>query len=314
MRTRIAVLFFCSRAGWLRERRSGVRPGWNGKRYTKDSGQVTDPDEENDAAQREHVDIASVSGTAQSPTRATGRTHTVNLNGGVSLEMVEIPAGSFCMGSNNDDDDQKPVHRVTIKYSYYMGKYEVTQAQWRAVMGTTLQQQSDKASQPYMKGEGENYPMYFVSWNDAEQFIEKLNQMNDGYTYRMPTEAEWEYAWRAGTTGDYAGNLDDVTWYEDNSGLHTHPVGQKQPNAFGLFDMHGNVWEWCQDWYHETYYGAPTDGSAWLSGGEQKYRVQRGSSWNTPAAVARSPARGDEPPDDRSSRNNQVGFRVVAVR
>ena len=131
--------------------------------------------------------------------------------------------------------------------------------------------------------------------------------MNDAYRYRLPSEAEWEYACRAGTTGDYAGTLNDMAWYAENSENRTHPVGQKQPNAWGLFDMHGNVWEWCEDWYHETYSGAPTDGSAWLSGGEHKYRVLRGGSWNY---YARSAIRVYFPPDWR---NDAYGFRVVAV-
>jgi formylglycine-generating enzyme required for sulfatase activity len=174
---------------------------------------------------------------------------------------------------------------------------------------------------------GENNPVENVSWNDAVAFINKLNEMNDGYRYRLPTEAELEYACRAGTTGDYAGDLDEMGWYYENSGDarlsgewnvdklkanndRTHPVGQKQPNAWGLYDMHGNVSEWCQDWYHDSYNGAPTDGSAWESGGEQKYRVLRGGSWNIDANHLRSAFRGSESPDVRIS---NYGFRLVAV-
>lgn len=127
----------------------------------------------------------------------------------------------------------------------------------------------------------------------------------------MPAEAEWEYACRAGTTGDYAGNLDDMGWYLDNSGDQTHPVGQKQPNAWGLYDMHGNVWEWCQDWQHENYNGAPTDESAWLSNGQQKERVLRGGSLAEFAEASRSAARDWYAPDARDY--GYVGFRVVAV-
>jgi eukaryotic-like serine/threonine-protein kinase len=131
-----------------------------------------------------------------------------------------------------------------------------------------------------------------------------------GYTYRMPTEAEWEYAARAGTTGDYAGDPNATAWYDKNSGSQTHPVGGKQPNAFGLFDMPGNVWEWCQDWFHDSYADAPTDGSAWLSGGEQKYRVFRGGSWDGNLDQLRVTVRYRLYPD---SRNLTIGMRVVAV-
>ena len=214
---------------------------------------------------------------------------------------MRIQPGSFMMGSTNGEADEKPVHQVTINYSFYMGKYEVTQAQWQAVMGENPSNFKDCA----------NCPVEQVSWDDTQKFIQRLNGMNDGYTYRLPTEAEWEYACRAGTTGDYAGNLSDMTWYSENSGSKTHSVGGKQPNAWGLADMHGNVREWCQDWYHETYYGAPTDGSAWLSGGEQKGRVLRGGSWLDFAAYLRSASRLRLTPDGRL---DNLGFRVVAVR
>jgi formylglycine-generating enzyme required for sulfatase activity len=166
-------------------------------------------------------------------------------------------------------------------------------------------------------------------------FLAKLNAQNDGYTYRLPTEAEWEYACRAGTTGDYAGNLDTMAWHGNNSGQQylnaveiwqadpnnyakrilenggqTHPVGQKQANAFGLHDMHGNVWEWCQDWHHESYAGGPTDGSAWITGGGQKYRVLRGGSWLNIAIGLRSAHRGWSPLVIRYA---YFGLRVVAA-
>jgi formylglycine-generating enzyme required for sulfatase activity len=245
--------------------------------------------------------------SAQSPAQATGRRHAVNLSGGVRLEMVEIPAGSFCMGSNNGNADEKPVHQVTINYSFYMGKYEVTQAQWQAVMGNDPSHFKGDFAEPFI-----NLPVEQVSWEDAQSFINKLNESNDGFRYRLTTEAEWEYACRAGTTGDDAGNLGEMAWYKDNSGGRTHAVGTKQPNAWGLFDMHGNVWEWCQDWYHyDSYNGAPSDGSAWLSGGEQKHRVLRGGSWSNYDTGLRSAFRGGNTPD---SRDDGVGFRVVAVR
>src|SRR5919204_2180691 len=127
---------------------------------------------------------------------------------------------------------------------------------------------------------GNNLPVEKISWEKAVAFIAKLNARDDSYTSRLPSEAEWEYAARAGTTGEYVGDLEAMTWYSGNSRGHTHPVGSKRPNAFGLFDMYGNVWEWCQDWYHDSYAGAPTDGSAWVSGDEQKGHVLRGGSWS----------------------------------
>lgn len=237
---------------------------------------------------------------AQSPTQGTGRGYTANLSGGVKLQMVEILTGSFCMGSSNGETNENPVHRVTITHGFFMGKYEVTQAQWQAVMG---------ANPSSFKGD-DNLPVEQVSWDDAQEFINKLNEMNDGYKYRLPTEAEWEYACRAGTSGDYyAQDPDDIAWYLDNSGKKTHRVGTKQANAFGLYDMSGNVWEWCRDWYVDTYNGAPTDGSARLSGGEQKSRVLRGGSWLYAAALLRSALRNWGTPDFRY---DNVGFRVVA--
>jgi formylglycine-generating enzyme required for sulfatase activity len=227
------------------------------------------------------------------------------------IDLIYIPPGEFVMGSDNGALVEKPVHRVRISNGFLMGRTEVTQGQWKAVMGTTVRQQRDKAnpSSP-LRGEGDEYPIYYLSWNEAQEFIRKLNQLNDGYVYRLPTEAEWEYTCRAGTTGDYAGDLDSMAWYEDNSGGQTHSVATKQPNGFGLYDMHGNVWELCEDYYHYSYSGAPTDGSAWLSGGDMEYRVLRGGSWDFGATLLRSAFRSRASPDLRLSDN---GFRVVAV-
>jgi len=209
------------------------------------------------------------------------------------------------MGSDDGEADEKPVHKVSIDYSFYISRFEVTQAQWQSVMGK---------DPSFMKGGIDlaepSLPIESVSWDDAQSFITKLNESNDGYTYRLPTEAEWEYACRAGTTGDYAGKLSEMAWYSENSANRTHSVGQKQPNAWGLLDMHGNVSEWCQDWYHDSYSGAPTDGSAWLSNGEPKYRVLRGGSWNVGAAAVRSASRNAF---TRDYRGVSAGFRVVAV-
>jgi formylglycine-generating enzyme required for sulfatase activity len=218
-------------------------------------------------------------------------------------EFVLIPPGTFRIGSTNGEEDERDGKEITITYSFYMGKHEVTQAQWQEVMGT---------NPPNFKNCCSDCPAERVSWDDAQRFIDQLNKRADGFRYRLPTESEWEYACRAGTTGDYAGNLDNMAWYLKNSAGGTHPVGKKKPNAWGLADMHGNVWEWCEDWYHDNYKGAPTDGSAWLSGGEQKYRVLRGGSWSNAAASLRSAFRLGSYP---SGRVNTIGFgfRVVAI-
>lgn len=242
----------------------------------------------------------------------------------IGMEFVLIPAGSFMMGSENGSSDEKPVHRVTINYQFYMGKYEVTQAQWKQVMG----------SNPSYFNNCEQCPVEMVSWDDTQEFIRTLNKMNDGYTYRLPSEAEWEYAARAGTTGDFAGILDSMAWYGNNSGRQyldvgeisrtdpnnydnrlkangnqTHLVGQKQANGFGLYDVLGNVWEWCEDLYHYDYNGAPSDGSAWINGGGQG-RITRGGTWYATTNWCRLAARLNHTPDFR---NSTVGFRVVAV-
>jgi formylglycine-generating enzyme required for sulfatase activity len=246
------------------------------------------------------------------PTSSGSKTLPRTRTNQAGIEFVLVPAGSFMMGSTDElmvrlngstnGVDSVPVHQVTISQPFYMGRYEVTQAQWQAVMGNNPSSFKDC---------GGNCPVEQVSWDDAQNFINKLNESNDGFRYRLPSEAEWEYACRAGTTGDYAGTLSEMAWYSDNSGSKTHAVGGKQPNAWGLADMHGNVWEWCQDWYHQTYQGAPPDGSAWLSGEEQKYRVMRGGSWKAHADGTTSAYRYWGTPDDRF---NYLGFRVVAVR
>lgn len=230
-----------------------------------------------------------------------------------------IPSGSFMMGSINGEATEKPVHRVKIGQPFYIGKYEVTQGQWQAVMGTTIRQQRDKmgglfisGSEGGIVGEGDNYPMYFVSWEEATNFVKRLNALNDGYIYRLPTEAEWEYACRAGTTGDYyADPVNNIGWSVENSGNTTHTIGGKQPNAFGLYDMSGNVSEWCQDVYHENYDGAPTNGSAWLSGGESQKRVLRGGGWFDRAVYLQSAGRFKDSSDYREV---GIGFRSLRLR
>jgi formylglycine-generating enzyme required for sulfatase activity len=187
-----------------------------------------------------------------------------------NIEFVSIPAGKFMMGCSPGDNEclgaENPRHEVAISRSFEMGKYEVTQEQWKTVMGS---------NPSLIKGEA-RLPVENVNWNDVQKFISKLNALNDGYRYRLPTEAEWEYAARSGATGLYYGDLDAIGWHNGNSGDETHPVGQKQPNGFGLYDMIGNIWEWCSDWYDEDFYksspaidpkGPPTGSHKMIRGG-----------------------------------------------
>ena len=232
----------------------------------------------------------------KAPPRKPVESFTDDLNG-VPLEMIFVPGGAFKMGSpkGNGHDDERPQHDVTVP-GFYIGKYQITQAQWEAVMGK---------NPSHFKGDPA-LPVESVSWNDAKKFCEKLAQMT-GKAYRLPSEAEWEYACRAGTTGDHAGDLGAMAWYSNNSGGKTHPVGQKQPNAFGLYDMHGNVWEWCEDVWHDNYKDAPIDGSAWLGGGNSSLRVVRGGSWSTDEGCCRSACRWFEP----GVHDDHLGVRVV---
>lgn len=181
---------------------------------------------------------------AQSPPAPGGQPE--NATG---MEFVKIAPGEFTMGCSQDDTecnaDEKPAHRVQITKSFEMGRYEVTQAQYQAVMETNTS-----------TIKGDKRPVETVSKTEAQDFLDRLNARQDGYRYRLPTEAEWEYAARAGTTGPYAGPLDDIAWYAGNSGDETHPVGLKRPNAWGLYDMEGNVREWVADSYSRTYYGS----------------------------------------------------------
>jgi formylglycine-generating enzyme required for sulfatase activity len=232
----------------------------------------------------------------------------VDLGDGVKLEMLWIPAGEFLMGSPDSDKDarpdEKPQHRVRITRPFYLGKYLVTQAQWQAVMG------SDPS---HVKGP--KNPVEMVSWNDCQAFLDKLNTKSGGRggKFQLPTDAQWEYACRAGSTtrycfGDEESGLDEFAWY-GNSGGRTHPVGEKKPNAWGLYDMHGNVWEWCGDWLDGGYYArSPVDDPMGPTRGSN--RVIRGGGWNGGAGDCRSALRsGDEPGD----RDGILGFRVARV-
>jgi formylglycine-generating enzyme required for sulfatase activity len=207
------------------------------------------------------------------------------------------------MGSNNGDDDEKPVHRVTISQPFYLGKYEITQAQWEKVIGKNSS-----------KFQGDpNLPVENVSWHDTQDFIKKLNAKEGGNAYRLPTEAEWEYAARAGTTTAYSFGDDPVLlnqygWYASNSDNKTHPVGQLKDNPWGLYDMHGNVWEWVEDWYADKYPSEPqTDPKGPKEG---SVKVLRGGSFFGSPEDLRSAVRVRDWPGGRF---RSSGFRCVRV-
>ncbi len=194
----------------------------------------------------------NTSGPSQETTPVLEKEITVDLGGGVTMELVLIPAGEFMMGDGSGQSfpDQQPLHKVKITRLFYLGKYEVTQRQWEAVMGNNPSE-----------FRGPENPVDQVSRDDCQAFPAKLNQKSGkgGVKLNLPTEAQWEYACRAGTTtrysfGDDLESLGDYAWHTGNSGKTTHPVGQKKPNSWGLYDMHGNVWEYCSDWYGEDYY------------------------------------------------------------
>lgn len=223
-------------------------------------------------------------------------------------EFVGIPPGEFLMGSSSEfaDDDERPLTRVRIAQGFYLGKYEVTQAQWQSVMG----------SNPSQFAGCRRCPVEQVSWHDVEAFIRKLNARSGGKHYRLPTEAEWEYAARAGTaTHTYGGDLteplgDDpvvnrIAWYRKNSGRRTQPVGRKAPNAFGLYDMLGNVFEWVGDWHGPLPGGSVTDPAGPSAGSR---RVQKGGGWLSLAGGCRAADRHGGTPDVGL---DVIGFRLV---
>ena len=247
---------------------------------------------------------------------------TIVLPGEVEMEMVQLKAGSFDMGAVIDPHwndyyyAEQPVHEVTIEKGFYIGRFEVTQAQWKAVAG--INPVTDLGYLPF--GEGEDYPVYYISWDDCQQWIEFLNQLGLG-TFRLPTEAEWEYACRAGNTGrfcfgdsdcDPSGcvscQLDDYAWWCGNgTDFGAKPVGGKSPNDWGLYDMHGNIAEWCQDDWHNDYTNAPSDGSAWGDGSAEA-RVLRGGLHDDIATDCRAPSRTYRLPD---SHTYYIGLRLV---
>jgi formylglycine-generating enzyme required for sulfatase activity len=217
------------------------------------------------------------------------------------MDFVLIRPGSFTMGSEKGRADEKPVTKVSITKPFYLGKFEVTQEQWQAVMGT---------NGSYYRGT--NLPAEQVSWNDCQEFIAKLKPKAAGYDFRLPTEAEWEYACRAGTPTEYSHgdgetNLAKYAWFTGNAERRTHPVGEKEPNPWDLHDVHGNVWEWCQDWYG-PYSGGEVSDPVGASSGTM--RVIRGGSWSHGARDLWSSFRLKFRPDFRF---RSIGVRVVAV-
>ena len=252
------------------------------------------------SASSSNANVLSSSGTSLS-----GNTIIIPVKNGINIEMVKVEAGSFDMGATPEMrslqypyDDEKPDHRVTLTKNYYIGKYEVTQALWQVVMGNNPS-----------RFKGDDLPVERVSWKRCQDFISKLNSLT-GKRFRLPTEAEWEYAARGGNKSRgyrYSGSntLDDVAWYGDNSGSKTHAVGTKQPNELGIYDMSGNVSEWCQDWrgsYSSSPQTNPTDA---VSG---SYRVDRGGSWLYSAWFSRSSSRGGRTP---GGRDGDLGLRLV---
>ena len=261
------------------------------------------------------ADAVSVQETLENALKATARpasddeseTPTIILSkplseiaNSIGMKFILIPAGEFRMGSENGDNREKPIRKIIISQPFYLSKFPVTQAQWQIVMGNNPGR---------FKGEL-NRPVERVSWSDVQEFLRKLSEREGGQGYRLPTEAEWEYSCHAGSTGEYcfgddATTLKEYAWYGENAGGTTHPVGQLKPNAWGLHDMHGNVWEWVQDWYGAYEAETVTDPSGPESG---SYRVGRGGSWGSDAGSCRSVARGNGAPDDRDS---TLGFRLL---
>lgn len=266
------------------------------------AGIVNQQQSENQQSSNTYV-ASSSNNSSGSPSVASGSNAiSIPVKDGISIEMVKVEAGTFMMGATSEMKDpydwEKPVHQVTLTNDYYMGKYEVTQALWQAVMGN---------NPSHFKGE--NLPVETVNWNECQEFISKLNSMT-GRKFRLPTEAEWEYAARGGKKSrgyQYSGSnsISDVAWYDGNSGSKTHPVGTKQANELGIYDMSGNVYEWCSDrygFYSSSSQTNPT-GAYFMS-----RRVGRGGCWDCNAWYCRSSFRNGSTPD---SRDSGLGLRLV---
>ncbi|MDJ0704513.1 MAG: formylglycine-generating enzyme family protein [Leptolyngbyaceae cyanobacterium MO_188.B28] len=248
---------------------------------------------------------------------------TEDLGGGVTLDMVAIPGGFFNMGSPEDEDypsDEKPQHRVTIN-PFWMGKYPVTQAQWGAIATLPKIERALDPNPSTFKDSA--CPVENISWCDAVEWCLRLSR-HTGRSYRLPSEAEWEYACRAGgetpfhfgeTITPKLANYNGNHPYKDGPrGIYrrqTSPIGEFSiANAFGLYDMHGNVWEWCLDHWHSDYTGAPNDGAAWVTDGDADHRLMRGGSWYYVPSYCRSANRNWTHPNHKSS---DIGFRLVSA-
>ncbi len=234
---------------------------------------------------------------------------------GVNMKMIWVEGGDFLMGCTSEqsdcDSDEQNVRRVTVD-GFYIGMLEVTQSQWEKVVGTSIYQQKSKAGGDSTPGTGPDYPMYYVSWDEAMEFCRLLSNKT-GRTYTLPTEAQWEYAARGGNKNEgakYAGSnmIDAVAWYTDNSGSSTHIVGSKRANALGIYDMSGNVWEWCKDWYTSSYVSYDTNNPVGPSSGSA--RVRRGGSRSNSASYCRVADRNYFSPGYRKF---NLGFRVVLL-
>lgn len=254
-------------------------------------------------------------GYAGSYVAASGGQDFVETALGLNMKMVYVQGGDFLMGATSEqgsdaENDEKTIRRVRLD-SYYIGECEITQEQWEKVMGTSIYQQANKAGAS-VKATGPGYPMYYVSWEEAQAFCRELSRLT-GRTYCLPTEAQWEYAARGGNKNEgtkYSGSwsIDAVAWYDGNSGSNVRPVKNKRANALGLYDMSGNVREWCVDWYSKSYNVNDTNNPTGASTGSS--RVLRGGGWNNYARYCRVSYRYYNFP---SSRFSDLGFRVVVL-
>ena len=292
--------------GWLRKSTAEINAIEKGKISVLPSGQ-----------ENQHVKISGESEKSGTKPEAMegSRAGEVRILGGI--EMVWCPPTGpegFTMGTpegEEDRGDDEMQHRVVLTKGFWMAKTETTQGQWEVMMGTDVNQQKAKSdSYGVVIGEGANQPMYFVSWEDAQDYMTKMNSQNrlpSGWNWVLPTEAQWEYACRAGTTTMYAGDLGEMAWYDENSGDKTNPVGTKRANEWGLHDMHGNVSEWCVDWYGDYPTGSAIDPRGDDNGSR---RVYRGGNWFFTAADCRSVGRSGFTP---GIRYDFLGFRPAAV-